>query len=102
MKTLKMKPAQKRWGIVVGIDKYKHANEFLHDLQGCVIDAHKMYDTMTNKDCCGFIEDHVRLLENPDFDELEEAFAQIGARMRDGDELWFYFAGHGYSDKSLR
>ena len=96
----RIKAPNKRWGIVAGVDKYENANEFLHDLQGCVIDAHRMYDTMTNKECCGFLEDHVQLLENPSFNELEEAFANIGARMASGDELWFYFAGHGYSDKS--
>lgn len=96
----RIKPSSKRWGIVVGVDKYANANEFLCNLQGCVIDAHKMCDTMTNADCCGFLQDHVRLLENPCFDELEEAFADIGTQMSAGDELWFYFAGHGYSDRS--
>ena len=95
----RIKSPSKRWGIVVGVDEYENANEYLHNLQGCVVDANKMYDTMMNKDCCGFLEDHVQLLRNPCFGELEEAFADIGDRISAGDELWFYFAGHGYSDK---
>ena len=98
----KLKSPSKRWGIVVGVDKYVNANEFLHNLQGCVVDAHKIYDTMMNKDCCGFLEDHARLLENPCLDDLEVAFADVGSRMCAGDELWFYFAGHGYSDKNRK
>lgn len=98
----RIKPSSKRWGIVAGVDKYENANEYLRNLKGCVIDAHKMYDTMMNQDCCGFLENHVRLLENPRLDDLEEAFADVGTRMCVGDELWFYFAGHGYSDKKRK
>ena len=94
-----MKAPQKRWGIVVGVDKYDNANEFLHNLQGCVVDAHEMYETMMNVDCCRFVKEHVKLLENPTYGDLEEAFVEVGASMGPGDELWFYFAGHGYSDK---
>lgn len=95
-----LKSPSKRWGIVVGVDKYEYANDYLHDLHGCVIDANKMYDTMMDEECCGFLKDHVQLLVNPCFDELEEAFASVGEKIRAGDELWFYFAGHGYSDRN--
>jgi hypothetical protein len=100
MKELKIKSPQNRWGIVVGVDEYANANDFLHNLQGCVVDARRMYSVMTDPECCRFLEDHVRLLDdNPTFGDVEEAFAEIGEKMTRGDELWFYFAGHGYSEK---
>lgn len=99
MKFLKMKPSQKRWGIVIGVDEYENAGEYLRNLKGCVADAHRMFRTMTDKDCCGFEADHVRLLENPTYAEIESAFEDLGSRMAKGDELWFYYAGHGYSER---
>ena len=94
-----IRPASKRWGIVVGVDEYINACQYLRNLQGCVTDANRMYQTMVDKDCCGFDESHVRLLENPTYSQIENAFKDLGGRMKKGDELWFYFAGHGYSER---
>ena len=94
-----MRAPGRRWGIVVGVDNYENAGTYLHDLKGCVADAHKMYNVMTDRNCCGFLEDNVRLLDNPTYGEIESAFVEIGEKMRRGDELWFYFAGHGYSER---
>ena len=99
MKMTKIKDASKRWGIVVGVDNYVHAGEYLHNLKGCVADAHTMFRTMTDKECCGFDADHVKLLENPTYAEIESAFEDLGSKMARGDELWFYYAGHGYSER---
>ena len=95
----KIRPAVKRWGIVVGVDEYVSAGEYLHNLKGCVADARRMYDVMVDKDCCGFLEDHVTKLENPTYEEIETAFEEVGGKMKKGDELWFYYAGHGYSER---
>ena len=46
----KIRPAVKRWGIVVGVDEYVSAGEYLHNLKGCVADARRMYDVMVDKD----------------------------------------------------
>lgn len=95
----KIRQSSKRWGIVVGVDEYINECQHLRNLQGCVADANKMYRTMIDKDYCGFDEDHVRLLENPTYSQIEYAFKDLGSRMKKGDELWFYFAGHGYSER---
>ena len=96
----KLRPASKRWGIVVGVDEYVNAGEHLHNLKGCVADAREMFRVMTDKNVCGFLEDHVKLLiENPTYRAIESAFEEIGDKMARGDELWFYYAGHGYSER---
>ena len=51
-----IKPANKRWGIVVGVDEYENAGEHLHNLKGCVVDARRMYEVMIAPDCCGFLD----------------------------------------------
>ena len=94
-----IRPAGKRWGIVVGVDEYVSAGEYLHNLKGCVADARRMYDVMVDQNCCGFLEDHVTKLENPTYEEIETAFEEVGGKMKKGDELWFYYAGHGYSER---
>ena len=94
-----IKPATKRWGIVVGVDEYENAGEPLHNLKGCVVDARRMYEVMIAPDCCGFLEEHVTKLENPTYEEIETAFEEVGEKMKKGDELWFYYAGHGYSER---
>ena len=96
---IKIRPSSKRWGIVVGVDEYANAGEHLRNLKGCVADARRMFSTMTDKDCCGFEADHVRLLENPTYADIESAFEDLGGKMSKGDELWFYYAGHGYSER---
>ena len=95
----KLKDASKRWGIVIGVDTYANFGEHLSNLRGCVADARKMFETMTDKECCGFAEDHVVKLEDPTYVKIESAFAQVGEKMKRGDELWFYYAGHGYSER---
>ena len=90
-----IRSASKRWGIVVGVDEYANAGEYLHNLKGCVADARRMYDVMIDPDCCGFAEDHVTRLENPTYEEIEMAFEEVGGKMKKGDELWFYYAEIG-------
>ena len=99
MKQPSLKQPSKRWGIVVGVDEYANAGGYLRNLKGCVADANTMFRTMTDKECCGFDADHVKLLENPTYAEIESAFEDLGSKMARGDELWFYYAGHGYSER---
>ena len=96
---IKIRPSSKRWGIVIGVDEYKNAGKHLCNLKGCVVDARKMFSVMTDKECCGFEEGHVYLLENPTYADIESAFVELGDKMARGDELWFYYAGHGYSER---
>lgn len=91
-----LKPSAKRWGIVIGVDTYH--SEKIHNLHGCVNDAKAMAELMLDADCGNFSDDHLAILENPGFDLIEDAFSQICGRIQDGDELWVYFAGHGYSE----
>lgn len=94
-----IKEVSKRWGIVIGVDTYANAGEHLRNLQGCVADANRMFQTMTDKNCCGFAEDNVVMLANPTYADIESAFEKVGAKMKRGDEFWFYYAGHGYSER---
>lgn len=96
-----IKAPEKRWGIVVGVDKYVNANKHLCNLQGCVADANNMFEAMTAENGFGFLKEHVVKLENATRNEIEGAFKKIGSKMKQGDEIWFYYAGHGYSEKLL-
>ncbi|MBR4171233.1 MAG: caspase family protein [Kiritimatiellae bacterium] len=85
----------RRFGILIGVNGYTGK---IPKLQGCINDAHAMYDLMTDPKCGMFEPERVLLLEDPTRDEIYEAFARLSDQMNEQEEneFWFYYAGHGY------
>ncbi len=89
--------APTRWALLVGISDYIHFDDVEGgDLPGAERDARAVRDVLVSR--WGFPEENVRLLLNA---EATGAAIESGLRdwlqnsVRPGDEVIFYFAGHG-------
>jgi hypothetical protein len=86
-----------RWAVIVGINDYINFDaDDGGDLLGAVNDATAMYEVLTQRH--GFATSNVLLLLDASATraEIEAALTQwLPARVRSGDLVVFYFAGHG-------
>ena len=89
--------APTRWAFVVGISDYINFDDVEGgDLPGAERDALAMRDVMVAR--WGFPEENVRLLLNQDATRsaIEAGLREwLPANVRPGDQVVFYFAGHG-------
>lgn len=81
----------RRRALIVGIDEYPNPD---HRLSGCVNDTFLMSSVLQES---GFVADDIRLLLNDRATtvNLMERIAWLLEDVRDGDELYFHFSGHG-------
>lgn len=81
----------RRRALIVGIDEYPNPD---HRLSGCVNDAFLMSSVLQETE---FEADDIRLLLNDRATKanLMERIAWLLEDVRDGDELYFHFSGHG-------
>ena len=94
-----MKPPYR--ALIVGINEYDAPDTLIPDLQGCVADAHAVYDFLTQE--VGMAADAILLLTSPAPDENHVATrAGIWQGLRDflgtvppNSEILFYYSGHG-------
>jgi len=77
--------AASRHALVVGVQHYDE----LTDLDNPANDARAIRDVLAD---AGFVAD---LLIDPDHRQLVRALAGLSARIQPGDEVAFYFSGHG-------
>ena len=99
---------ERRCGIVIGVNEYEADDDDIQDLRGCIHDAEAMYNLMTDPGIGGFKPENVIFLRSDDEKKLPtkrnilDAIESLGEQSMEFDELWFYFAGHGYASPSDR
>jgi metacaspase-1 len=81
-----------KYAIIIGISDYPGT---ANDLQYCDDDAEDMYDALTT--VYGYGPSNIHLLENmaASFDAIHAAINDIKSREVAGDEVVFFFSGHG-------
>jgi hypothetical protein len=84
--------AGNKYAIVIGISDYPGAE---NDLEYSDDDATEVYDALTT--LYGYKSTNVRLLIDmgASFDKIEEAISDIRTKEAGGDEVVFFFSGHG-------
>jgi uncharacterized caspase-like protein len=78
-------PSNRRWALVVGVDGYQN----LEDLKKARNDAQAVSQALTG---LGF---EVRTLYDPTRRDMNSAVSTMANQIDPGDEVLFYFAGHG-------
>ena len=78
-------PSNRRWALVVGVDGYQN----LEDLKIARNDAQAVSQALTG---LGF---EVRALYDPTRRDMNSAVSTMANQIDPGDEVLFYFAGHG-------
>jgi hypothetical protein len=86
-----------KYAIVIGISDYPST---ANDLQYCDNDAQDMYDALTT--LYGYSPSNIHLLENmsASFTGILNAINDIKSKAVDGDEVVFFFSGHGASGRA--
>src|SRR4030042_6696484 len=81
-----------KYAIIVGISDYPGT---INDLEYCDDDADDMYDALTT--LYGYSPSNIRLLVNmgASFDAIHNAVNDIKSQEAAGDEVVFFFSGHG-------
>src|SRR5690606_29969391 len=89
--------AQKKYAIVIGINKYYRKPGVLHgnQLRGCENDANAIKGMLINR--FGFKKEDIILLvnENATRKNLEQSIDKTLKKAKKGDAFFFYFSGHG-------
>jgi len=87
----------KKYAVVVGISDYPGTSS---DLAYCDDDAQDMYDALTS--LYGYKSANIRLLTDSEatFDAIRDAIADIDGKEVAGDEVLFFFSGHGAKGKA--
>ncbi|MGA1839608.1 MAG: caspase family protein [bacterium] len=85
------------WGFLIGINKYDEWDP----LQTAVNDVKKIYELLIHK--YGFPEENIVLLINQDATRrrIIKEFRSLIGKVKQDDNLFIYFAGHGYLDTEL-
>jgi len=86
-----------KYAIVVGVSDYPGT---ANDLEYCDDDAEDVYTALTS--LYGYAPGNIRLLKDlgATFSAISEAVAEIGSMAEDGDEVVFFFSGHGANGKA--
>jgi len=90
----KLEGENRRFGIVIGIDRY--AGDGLRDLKCAANDARALYELMIDPECGLFEREDVTLLLNEKATkrEIMRAFADCRRSAGRGDTFWLFYAGH--------
>lgn len=86
-----------KYAIVIGISDYPGTE---NDLNFADDDAIDMYNALVNK--YGFLEENVHLLinSNANYSAIESAVNAVKQEAKEGDEVVFFFSGHGARGKA--
>lgn len=86
-----------KYAIVIGISDYPGTE---NDLNFADDDAIDMYNALVNK--YGFPKDNVHLLinSNANYSAIESAVNAVKQKAKEGDEVVFFFSGHGARGKA--
>jgi hypothetical protein len=82
------------FALIIGVSDYEDETM---TLDNTVRDAQKVQTILQGK--YGFKEDNTFFLEDPDKEEIMEAFADLQKQMSENDNLLIFYAGHGNWDK---
>lgn len=80
------------YGLIIGIDQYKNVNP----LDGAVNDAHVLADSLGK---IGAKKVKLLLNEQATRNEIKKAWDELSKEAKDGDTLFFSYAGHGAQQK---
>ena len=100
-------PSRRR-AIIIGIDRYD--DQRIGNLKNCISDVESMKRVVTDPEIGMFSPEHVTVLRSdasnrrdlPTKENIRLAIEEIGDEAETVDEVWFYFAGHGYADPADR
>ncbi|MDH6075325.1 caspase family protein, partial [Chrysosporum ovalisporum CS-1034] len=83
--------------LLIGISEYDPG---LAPLPKAVNDVEAMQRVLVNPEMGGFAEGDVRVLKNPQRQDMENAIYHLYANRHKDDLVLFYFSGHGVTDES--
>jgi hypothetical protein len=86
-----------KYALLVGVTEYNEPT--LKPLPGAVRDVRGIKKILQDPNIGDFLEDNIKLLENPDRNEIEESIYELFVNRKQDDLVLFYFAGHGITDK---
>lgn len=82
--------------LLVGVSEY---GQGLNALPGAVKDVDAIYEVLVHPEMGGFAETDVRVLKNPQPQEMTEELYWLFRDRKKDDLLLFYFSGHGIKDE---
>ncbi len=85
----------KYYALLIAINEYEQPDIF--DLQNPVRDANSLYNVLTSKYL--FDPENISLLQNPTREEIIGSFDKLSYTLKDEDNLFVFYAGHGWWDK---
>jgi len=88
-----------KFALLIGVSEYESG---LNPLPAAVKDVEAMRRVLANSEMGGFAEAAIRVLENPQRQEMEERIYELFSHREKDDLLLFYFSGHGIKDESGR
>ena len=86
------------YGLLIGINDYNDPD--IPDLDNPISDAEKFYNTLTRN--YTFEPENIRILKNPERDEIIRVLDQLRNEITSDDNLLIFYAGHGYWEADSR
>jgi len=88
----------KYYALIIGVQDYYYSD--IHDLVYPLEDAKKVFDVLVRY--YTFNNCNVTLLNNPTNTEVSQALMELSRKLGKEDNLFIYYAGHGYWDEKFR
>jgi GUN4-like/Caspase domain len=86
-----------KYALLVGVSEYEEPT--LKPLPGATKDVKEIQEILQNPEIGDFPKTNIKLLENPDRHQVEEAIYDLFIDLKKDDLALFYFSGHGITDK---
>lgn len=81
--------------LLIGVSEYEPG---LNPLPAAVKDVEEMQRVLANPEIGGFAIENIKVLKNPQRQEIEDAIYELFSNRTREDLLLFYFSGHGIKD----
>ncbi|MGI2902066.1 caspase, EACC1-associated type [Tolypothrix sp. VBCCA 56010] len=86
-----------KFALLIGVSKYDSPN--LCELQKVENDVQEMARVLLHPEMCGFAEENIQCLPNPDLQTMREAIHNLFDKCKKDDLVLLYLAGHGLKNK---
>lgn len=98
----KLSPPTNRHALIIGVDQQK--DERIEDLSFCLIDATRMYETLSDSSIGMFPKENIQLItsERATRANVISAFEDLINRINEDDLVVVYFSGHGMVSPDLK